>query len=133
MQIRWSKNQNFAWELGLSDSAYFNYVKKSGSQLLAQMPLTFTFFRNPTSLRVEPVQCACEDVFYIPLQIFCHFEGAWFCKFFEGYRGHCSNRCISSCMHLWITRPQQIATPTPPPHPRLPSSGNNKKRTGKTH
>ena len=36
MQIRWSKTQNFAWEPGLSDSAYFNYVKKSGSQLLAQ-------------------------------------------------------------------------------------------------
>ena len=34
MQIRWSKTQNFAWEPGLSDSAYLNYAKKSGYQLL---------------------------------------------------------------------------------------------------
>jgi len=26
--------QNFAWEPGLLDSAYLNYAKKSGSQLL---------------------------------------------------------------------------------------------------
>ena len=32
--IRWSKMQNFAWEPGLLDSAYLNYAKKSGSQLL---------------------------------------------------------------------------------------------------
>ena len=33
MQIRRSKTQNFAWEPDLSDSAYTNYAKKSGSQL----------------------------------------------------------------------------------------------------
>ena len=32
--VTWSKTQNFAWEPGLSDSAYLNYTKKSGSQLL---------------------------------------------------------------------------------------------------
>jgi len=36
MQIRWSKTQNFAWEPGLSESAYLNYVKKSGSQLVPE-------------------------------------------------------------------------------------------------
>ena len=36
MQIRPSQTQNFAWEPGLSDSAYPNYAKKSGSQLLPQ-------------------------------------------------------------------------------------------------
>ena len=34
MQIRPSKTHNLAWEPGLSDSAYLNYAKKSGSQLL---------------------------------------------------------------------------------------------------
>ena len=34
MQIRRSKTQNFAWEQGLSDSAYLNYAKKSSSRLL---------------------------------------------------------------------------------------------------
>ena len=36
MQIRPSKTQNFAWEPGLADSAYLNYAKQSGSQLLPQ-------------------------------------------------------------------------------------------------
>jgi len=35
MTIRWPKMQNFAWERGLSDSAYLKYAKKSlVSQLL---------------------------------------------------------------------------------------------------
>ena len=34
MLIRWSKRQNSAWEQGKSNSAYPNYAKKSGSQLL---------------------------------------------------------------------------------------------------
>ena len=34
MQIRPLKPQSFAWEPGLSDSAYLNYAKKSGSQLV---------------------------------------------------------------------------------------------------
>ena len=34
MLIRWSKRQNSAWEQGKSNSAYHNYAKKSGSQLL---------------------------------------------------------------------------------------------------
>ena len=36
MQIRWSKTKNFPWEPGLSNSAYPNYVKKVGSQLLPE-------------------------------------------------------------------------------------------------
>jgi len=36
MQIRPSKTQKKIWEPGLSDSAYLNYAKKSGSQLLPQ-------------------------------------------------------------------------------------------------
>ena len=36
MQIRWSKTWNFAWEPDFLDSAYSNYDKKSGSQLLPQ-------------------------------------------------------------------------------------------------
>jgi len=36
MQIRPSKTQKKFWEPGLSDSAYLNYAKKSGSQLLPQ-------------------------------------------------------------------------------------------------
>ena len=34
MLIRWSKLQNSAWEQGKSNSAFPNYAKKSGSQLL---------------------------------------------------------------------------------------------------
>ena len=34
MLITWSKRQNSAWEEGKSNSAYPNYVKKSGSKLL---------------------------------------------------------------------------------------------------
>ena len=46
MQIRWSKTQNFAWEPGLSESAYLNYVKKSGSQLVPQNASNMYIFQK---------------------------------------------------------------------------------------
>jgi len=41
MQIRQLKMQNFAWELGLSDSACPDYAKKPSSQLLPQNAPSF--------------------------------------------------------------------------------------------
>jgi len=46
MQIRCSKTKNFAWEPGLSDSAYLNYVKKYGSQLLPQNAPNIQIFQK---------------------------------------------------------------------------------------
>ena len=53
MLIRWSKHQNSAWEQGESNSAYPNYAKKSGSQLLlrnASRLLHRPLSRNGSSL-----------------------------------------------------------------------------------
>ena len=53
MLIRWSKRKNSDWEQGKSNSAYPNYAKKSGSQLLLRNASTgvgCTFLRNGSSL-----------------------------------------------------------------------------------
>ena len=57
MTIRWSKTQNSAWEPSLSDSAYLNYAKKYGSQLLPQnaaKTLKNAFFGNGNRLVCWP-------------------------------------------------------------------------------
>ena len=46
MQIRRSKSKNFAWEPGLSDSAYLNYAKKSGTRLLPQNAPNIHIFKK---------------------------------------------------------------------------------------
>ena len=46
MQIRGLKTQNFAWEPGLSDSAYPNYDNKSGSQLLLKKCTSHAHFHK---------------------------------------------------------------------------------------
>ena len=50
MQFRGIKTQNFAWEMGLSDSAHTNYDRKSGSQLLLKMSFTCTISQNDSRL-----------------------------------------------------------------------------------
>ena len=44
MQIKGLKNQNIAWEPGLSDSVYPNYDKNSDSQLLLKNALHMHIF-----------------------------------------------------------------------------------------
>ena len=60
MLIRWSKRQNSAWEQGKSNSAYPNYAKKCGPQLLLRkacrlLHRPFFLSRNGSSLQwAEP-------------------------------------------------------------------------------
>jgi len=73
MLQEWSKidgqNPNFAWELGISDSANLNLLKKDGSQILPKnVPNTLlrAFLRNPTSL-----QSNCSFVVLVPCVFAC--------------------------------------------------------------
>ena len=64
MQIRWSRTQNFAWEPARAYRIQHtqNRLKSLVPNFYLQMPLTFTFSRNPTRLFGYKQKCVAKAI-----------------------------------------------------------------------